>query len=397
MMKEYIYMNILKTLKQAFRLTWRYRALWLFGAILALTTLSVVWPWWDQQKTDEQIKIKFTRDFTIRLPGGGFTIDFSSPGKIDLLLDSGQSPSELRDLEAFLTEVIPPNIRLILIETAIILVVLLVLGTAARYVAETAMIRMVDDIEDSGRMLSLRGGFGLGWSLRAGRLFLVDLSVCLLGALIFTLIFGIALLPLLLIIMRSTPAILIGAAGTIGLLVVAGYLLFLGGVLLSLVMQPVKRACVLDNLGMIASIRKGFQVVRSHLKEVLSVWLTWIVVRIMWIPVSFVAMILISPVLIISLLLGGVVGGAAGLLVGGLASLFAEGAAPWVMGALIGLPILLLVAISPMLFLGGLVQVFLSNLWTLTYRNLQSKEAPARRPLSATQAVFPGMVNGVAD
>jgi hypothetical protein len=393
-------MNTIKILKRACQLTWRYRALWFFGAVLALTTLSAVYwvPWQGQQNTDEQIKIKFNRDFTIHLPGGGFTIDFSSPDRIDIQLDSGQSPSELRDLEAFLSEVVPPNIWLILIETAIILAALIVLGTMARYVAETAMIRMVDDTEESGRTLSLHSGLGLGWSLQAGRIFLIDLFVYLLAGLTFILVFGIALLPLLLILTGSTPVIIVGAVGTLGLLVVAGYLVFIGGMILSLVMQPVKRACVLDNLGVIASIQKGFQVVRSHRKEVATAWLIWIVIRILWLPVSFVTMILISPVLIMTILLGCVAGGAVGLLVGGIASLFAGGATPWIMGSLVGLPIFILVAISPMLFLGGLVQVFLFNLWTLTYRGLREKEVPVRKPLpAAPQAAFQGMVNGVAD
>jgi hypothetical protein len=62
------------------------------------------------------------------------------------------------------------------------------------------------------------------------------------------------------------------------------------------------------------------------------------------------------------------------LLVGWLASLAAEGAAPWIAGAAIGVPIFLAVIIVPALFLSGLMEVFKSSAWTLTFRELTALE-----------------------
>ena len=393
-------MNTIKILKRAWQMVWTCRALWLFGAILALTTATAVYPgpWRNQENTDEWIKIKFTESFTIKLPGEGLTIDLSTPERVSIWLDSGKSPREVRDIEEFLNEVISPNILPILIGTAAILAALILLGTIARYVAETAMIRMVDKFEETGAKLSLRQGLGLGWSRRAGRLFLLDLSVYLLAALTFILVFLLALSPLLLIATGNIPAIVLGAVGTFGLLGLASYMLFAGSVFLSLVMQPVKRACILDNLGITASLRKGFKVLRENPKQVITVWIIWIGIRILWIPLSFVLMILTAPLLLLTILLGMVAGAVSGIVVAGFSSLFVGGATPWIMGAIVAIPIFILIIISPMLFLGGLVQVYLSNLWTLSYRDLRGKEAPMRAPLPATPpAAFQEMVNGVAD
>jgi hypothetical protein len=393
-------MNTVKILKRAWQIVWTYRALWLFGAILALTTATAVYPgpWRNQENANEWIKIKFTESFILKLPGEGLTIDLSTPERVSIWLDSGKSPREVRDIEEFLNVVISPNILQILIGTAIVLAGLILLGTIARYIAETAMIRMVDRMEETGEKLNLRQGLGLGWSRRAGRLFLLDLSVYLLAALTFILVFLLALSPLLLIATGNIPAIVLGAVGTFGLLGLASYLLFAGSVLLSLVMQPVKRACVLDNLGITASLRKGFKILRGNLKQVVTVWIIWIGTRILWIPLSFVLMILTAPLLLLTILLGVVVGAVPGVVVAGFSSLFVEGATPLIMGAIVGIPIFILIIISPMLFLGGLVQIFLSSMWTLAYRELRAKEVAVRVPLpAAPSAAARGMAEGVAD
>jgi hypothetical protein len=51
-----------------------------------------------------------------------------------------------------------------------------------------------------------------------------------------------------------------------------------------------------------------------------------------------------------------------------------QGAAPWMLGAAVGIPIFLLVVGLPTLFLGGLAEVFKSSVWTLAYRELGARE-----------------------
>jgi hypothetical protein len=62
------------------------------------------------------------------------------------------------------------------------------------------------------------------------------------------------------------------------------------------------------------------------------------------------------------------------LLAGGLASLAFEGPVPWILAAVAAVPIFILVMMVPLLFLGGLIEVFKSSVWTLTYREARALE-----------------------
>ena len=53
---------------------------------------------------------------------------------------------------------------------------------------------------------------------------------------------------------------------------------------------------------------------------------------------------------------------------------------------LFGLPVFILVMIAPMLFLGGLVEVAKSSLWTLTYRELRALERVEEAQVPAADA-----------
>jgi hypothetical protein len=66
--------------------------------------------------------------------------------------------------------------------------------------------------------------------------------------------------------------------------------------------------------------------------------------------------------------------------VGGLTGLAFEGATPWVLGAVVGIPAFLLVLAAPLAFVGGLLEVFLSSAWTLTYRQMRGMEGLAEEP-----------------
>jgi len=52
---------------------------------------------------------------------------------------------------------------------------------------------------------------------------------------------------------------------------------------------------------------------------------------------------------------------------------------PWILAGVVGLPIFILVMAAPWIFLGGLMEVFKSSVWTLSYRELRALE-PARLP-----------------
>jgi hypothetical protein len=340
-------MDHLKVLKRAWEITWRYRVLWVFGIIVALTTA----------RSSRGPQYSFNgEDFA---PGGEFPLPAIPPEVSSILIAIG-------------------------VGLACVIVILIIASVVARYVAETALIRMVDDYEETGEKRSVRQGFRLGWSRTALRLFLIDLLIGLPTALAFILLFALALAPLLLWTTKSTAAGVVGTVATIGLGFLFVLLAIVVGIVLSLLMHFFRRACALEELGVIESIRQGFDFVRQHLKDVGIMWLIMVGLGLGW-------MILMIPVTILLVVVGAMVGGFPALLVGGLASLFFEGAVPWILAAAVGIPIFILVVAVPGLFLGGLAEVFKSSVWTLTYRELRALESLETEPGQLPELDAPGL------
>jgi len=339
-------MDPIKVLKRAWEITWRYRALWIFGIILALTAGGVGGNG-PQATFGGGNGDGGNGGFP---PSGDFSMPEISPQVVATLIAVG-------------------------VGLACVIVVLVVAATVARYVAETALIRMVDDYEETGEKRSVRQGFRLGWSRTAWRLFLINLLAGLpvALALLLLLLLGVAEFGLL-SVTDSTSVRVIGTVATIGLAFLVILLTIVVAVVLSLLAHFFRRACALEELGVIGSIRQGFGVVRQHLKDVAIMWLIMIGVQIGLMIATLVAVILLFPAIILLIVVGGMLGGLPALLVWGLASLLFEGAVPWILAAAVGLPIFILVMMVPWLFLGGLIEVFKSSVWTLTYRELRALE-----------------------
>jgi hypothetical protein len=215
----------------------------------------------------------------------------------------------------------------------------------------------------------------MGWSRTTWRLFLINLLIGLPTALAFILLFVLAFAPLLLWATGSKVAGGIGTVTTIGLFFPILFLSIVAGVVLSLLRQFFWRACALEEMGVIESIRQGFGIVRRYLKDVVIMWLIMIAVQIGWVIALIATAIVLFPAIILLIVVGGVLGGLPALLVGGLASLFFEGAGPWIVAGVVGLPIFILVMAAPWVFLSGLMEVFKSSVWTLSYRELRALES----------------------
>jgi hypothetical protein len=188
-----------------------------------------------------------------------------------------------------------------------------------------------------------------------------------------------AFAPLLLWATGSEVAGGIGTVTTIGLFFPILFLAIVAGVVLSLLRQFFWRACALEGMGVIEAIRQGFDIVRQHLKDVVIMWLIMIGVQIGWVIALIAAAIVLFPAVILLIIVGGVLAGLPALLIGGLASLIFEGAVPWILTGVVGVPIFILVMAAPWIFLGGLMEVFKSSVWTLSYRELRALE-PAKLP-----------------
>jgi hypothetical protein len=346
-------MDHIKVLKRAFEITWRYRALWIFGIILALTAGG---------------------------GGGGgnsgYQFSGGNGGNGGGDWYSWQHPSDVPQEVVW-------TIVAIVAAVACVVLILIVAGTIARYVSETALIRMVDDHEETGEKRSIRRGFRLGWSRTAWRLFLinllVDLPIMLAFLLLFLLIGGLVALAVWALLKWSVVVGVLGIITSSGLFVVILLALILVAIVLELLRPFFLRACALEEIGVIEAIRAGFQFVKRHFGDVAIMWLLMIGLGIAW----FIVMI---PVTILLLLAGIVVGGVPALTIGGLASLVFGGPGGWIAGGIVGVLIFIVVVAVPGLFLGGLAEVFKSSVWTLTYRELRALEGLAPKPGALLEA-----------
>jgi len=348
-------MDHTKILKRAWHILWRYRLLWLFGFILALTTAS-----------------------------GGSPQASYSIGSNDF--DRGRSSYRLEDLDPelqtdleeavegmveFFSDGIPTGVSNTVIAVGVgvglFILVLVIVGKIFRYVSETALIRLVDEYEETEEARSVRYGFRLGWSRSAWRLFLIDLLVGIPVFLVFLLFFLLALAPLLMWGLGTVAFGVVGTVASIGFGVLLAFLAIIVSVILGFLKHFFRRACVLEELGVIEAIRRGYLVARQNLKDAGIMWLIMVGISIGW-------TIVMIPVGILILLMGGLVAGVAGLAVGGLTGLFLNGIQPWIFAAAAGLPIFLVLISCPLAFLNGLRVTFVSSTWTLTYRELTALE-----------------------
>jgi hypothetical protein len=364
-------------LRKSWQIVWHYRALWILAMVLALTAANTIYvgPWQDNQNQPHNSKIKITDSVTIGLPGDGLSIDLTAlAGNRVVFTDATGRPFPFLSLTDPSGQVSQSDIEAITIEILILVVFIGLLATIARYLAETAVIRMVSETEGSGKRLKLRQGLRLGWSTRAVRLFLIDLMVGVLGAGIIVFVLWMSISFIMFVEPRGFVAILLTAFGILSLLGITGMLLVVGGILVSLIMQTARRACVMDDLGVFVSIGTGISMLKRHLKDVGITWLIWIAIRILWAPVGVLVILILLPILIFTVLAGMLIGFVPGVLVTGIASLFVNGVTPWIMGLIAGLPILILVTIMPILLVGGWVEIYKSSLWTLTYRELSARE-----------------------
>jgi len=174
--------------------------------------------------------------------------------------------------------------------------------------------------------------------------------------------------------MGGVEPTLAGIIATIGMTFLFIFLAILVGVTLSLVLEIMRRVCVLENRGVIDSIRHGWHLVRTHLKDVVLMWLILIGIRIGYsIALIPVVMLLLG----IGLLAGGAVGASMYFLVVALAST----GAGWVTAAVLGGFVFILILAVPLLFLNGLRTTYFSSAWTLAYREVS--------PAINKEAIFP--------
>jgi len=349
-------MNHIEILKRSLNTVWRYKALWLFGFFLALTTVyweSTMFTGGNNNDRSPEFQYEFTERDREWL-SENFKLQFKESFTI-----SGEQVVD------FIQNEIVQTVVLVVILVATLIVLLLVIGAIIHYLSETALIKMVNDYEKTGSKHTVWQGLRMAWSRTAWRLFLIDVAVRLPVALLFLVLFGLALAPVFGLAITGTPTAIAGAVAAGGLFLLILALAIVTGVFLSVLSRLARQASAIDNLGVLDAIRRGYFVLRHNLKDVGLMWLIMLGIYLIWPFMMFPAAILLLGIGIIS-------GGLLAVLIGAIGSLFTAGAGAWIAAGVVGGLLFLLVLIVPLVLLTGMREVFQTSAWTLTYRELRN-------------------------
>jgi hypothetical protein len=336
-------MDHIRILRRAFEITRFYRALWVFGILVALTTS--------------------------RGGGNGGGNGGSSNGPTP-----GQPPN-FPDFQW--PPAIPQDVLNTIVAVGVAVVCLLVLVGIAfailHYLSQTSLIRMVNGYESTGERVSVRQGFRLGWSRGAFRTWLADLLFFIVGFTITILLLLLAAAPLLLWLTRDRTAGIVGTVIAIGLAMLVILVLVIVGTAISMWTQMIRREIVLGGKGVLEGIAGGWRMLTRHLGDV-------IIMGLILFGVGLGLAVLTIPLFFLLAATGVLAGGLPALLAGGITNIFVHGNTPQMVAATVGIPIFLLVILIPLTFIGGLAETFYSTTWTLTYRELLAMEAVRSEP-----------------
>jgi len=343
-------------LKRSWKILWDYKALWVFGIILAITTAS-----------------SGSSNMANNASNNGQTSQNQPSIEDGWSEDWNQGWEDTsREFEQFFEEIALPAILTTVVTIAVlvgcVIIFLIIITMIFRYMSETALIQMVDKYEDTGEKIGIRNGFRLGFSRTAWKIFLVDLVINLpLFLLSITYIF-LVMLPLLLLLTKSPGASILGVITTIGLFFVGIFLAIVVFGVVSLLKRFFHRSIAIEGLGIFEAIRNGFQLVRQNLVDIGLMWLITF-------GINLGFTILLIPIGLIVLVVAAIFGGGIGLVVGGIMALAVKGPLPIIVGIIAGLPIFIVLMAVPLGFLDGLRETYMSTTWTLTYREARALQS----------------------
>jgi len=366
-------MDPVKILKRAWHILWSYRALWVFGLILALTAAG---------------SSGGSGNNGVRFSGDGNNQSYQAPLPENWREEIGKAFAEVgKEFARILEEGLPAlgitkgELTALLWIGAVFVLVMFIVGivmTVARYVSETAVIRMVDEYEATDTKMTVRQGFRIGWSRTSWRLFLINLIVNLPAILLLGLLVVVGFMIYRMVMSGNETFAVTGIVSLIGVVFLAIFVVVILSIILRLLRQFFWRVCALEEVGVGESLRRGFAMVRENWKDIGLMWLIMIGLGIAWIVVSIIALILTLPVVLVTTVIAAVVAAIPGLLLVGLFSLFLNGYLPWIVGGIFIMPLFFTLAFSPWVLLTAWQQVYTSTVWTLTYREI--KALPAQLP-----------------
>lgn len=355
-------MDPVKILKRAWHILWSYRALWVFGLILALAAGSA------SSQGSNNSNYQYNRNDT---PQVNMTPEDVKEGFKEFQREITQLFEEGIPEEGITGEALTAFLWVIG-GFVLFMMVLGIVMAVARYVSETAVIRMVDEYEASGTQMTVRQGFRIGWSRAAWRLFLINLIVNLPGIALMLVLLSIGVGFYFAIVNGTADFTALSVVSTLVLAFLAIFVVVILSIVLRLLRHFFWRISVLEDAGVGESLRRGFAFVLENWKSVGLMWLVMIGLGIVWAIASILLIIITIPLVIVTVIIAVLIAALPFLLFVGIFSTFLAGWLPWVAGFLFVAPLFFTLAFSPWLLLGSWQAVYTSTVWTLTYREIKA-------------------------
>jgi len=370
-------LDIKKILLRSWHILWNYRTLWVFGFILALAAgsgggnnsgHSSSRSDWREERTGEW-QFGEWRNFKAENPA-----EFLQEGTA-LLAELVTNLRAEYPVEFEMGIAVAITFFLAVLFTSLVVTILY-------YVAETSIIRMVDEYEQSSVKVGLRQGWRYGWSRAAWRVLFVNLIVHIPTFLMFVLIVLVIWWIISSALSGLQTALVSSIVTGIGLIFLFGFITFVVMLLLYVVRDFAWRFAVLEDKGIFESLALAFAFIKRNWKNVGYMWLVMLGLKIAW-AIAF--LILVIPLMILSIVtaLGAIlVTILPALATAGVASLLsAPGYWPWAFALVVSAPLFLVITFSPIFLVTGWALIFQSSTWTLTYREIKTLEtvSPALR------------------
>jgi hypothetical protein len=364
--------DIKKILKRSWHILWNYRILWVFGFLLAVTGAGGGGNSGSGYQAGNRTNNNGSNGNNSSFLPGSFL------GQLSDWFNQNVTPV-FSHPEQYVATFIWIGVALLLF-----ILVVAVVTSLIRYPSETAVLRMVDDYEQTGTKAGFRQGWKLGWNRRAFRIWVIDLVVGLPVFLLVALLTGLGVAGYLSFARGSNAlgvSVMIAAIGCAFLFIFAFVILM---VILGLLRQFFVRAAALEGAGIGESFRLGWAMVRKNWKSVGLMWLVMIGIGIAYGIIGIVLFLLLIPAYILLVLPAALVAAVPALLALAITSIFAAGPLAWIVTALVAIPFFFMVLFAPLAVISGWYVIYTSSVWTLTYREIKAlaviepEEIPAK-------------------
>ncbi|MFH1523795.1 MAG: hypothetical protein ABIF04_02425 [Chloroflexota bacterium] len=359
--------DIGKILKRAWHILWNYKVLWIFGILLVITGGSGGGN------------------------GGGGNTGYQFSGGNG---NGNYNPAWVQQLTDWFQQNIAPWFAhperyistFIWIGVGVLLFILIVSAISAiiRYVSETAVIRMVNEYEQTGTKVGFKQGWKMGWSRAAFRMWLINLILSLPAIIFALLLLGLGVAVYFGVSNGSRVTAVTGIVAAIGCAFLFIFAFVILMVFLGLLRHFFVRVAALENAGVGESFRRGWQMFKSNWKSAALMWLVMLGIGIGLTIAMIIVFFLLIPVYAILLIPAAIVAVIPGLVAFGITSIFSSGLLAWIIGGLVAIPFFLLVLSAPLTLIGAWVQIFDSSVWTLTYREMKALEGIALAEVPAS-------------